>query len=82
MFLYTSSIRFRGGRNSIWTLGHYHPPPSKGKKIQVQKSSHGETYSMSVFGDGKNFQFLVQSFTPACEGEEGGGEGEEGGGGG
>ena len=33
---------------------------------------------MPVFGDGKNFQFLVQSFTPAWEGEEGGGEGEEG----
>ena len=33
---------------------------------------------MPVFGDGKNFQFLVQSFTPACGGEEGGGEGEEG----
>ena len=35
---------------------------------------------MPVFGDGKNFQFLVQSFTPACGGEEGGGVGEEGGG--
>ena len=30
-----------------------------------------ETYSMPVFGDGKNFQFLVQSFTPGrSEGEE------------
>ena len=52
-------------------FGALPPPPSKGKKIQVQKSSHGETYSMSVFGDGKNFQFLVQSFTPGrSEGEE------------
>ena len=33
---------------------------------------------MEVFGDGKNFQFLVQSFTPACGGEEGGGGGEGG----
>ena len=37
----------------------------KGKKIQVEKNWHGETYSMSVFGNGKNIKFLVQSFTPA-----------------
>ena len=36
----------------------------KGKKIQVEKNWHGETYSMPVFGNGKNIKFLVQSFTP------------------
>ena len=35
-----------------------------GKKIQFKKNQHGEIYSMSIFGEGKNIQFLVQSFTP------------------
>ena len=33
--------------------------------IIFAEKMHRETYSMSVFGDGKNIQFLVQSFTPA-----------------
>ena len=38
-----------------------------GKKIHVEKICHGETYSISVFDEGKNIQLLVQSFSPAVQ---------------
>ena len=36
-----------------------------GKKIQLEKNQHGGINWISIFGEGKNIQFLVQSFTPA-----------------